>query len=408
MQPYSKFLINTVKLLILSAVTGIVTGIVCIIFGRVLILIGDFRDAHFLQLIPFLGIAGYAIASVYLKWGGESIKGMALVFETEWNKTKRIPRRTIPIIIVSTWLTHLFGGSAGRESVAVQVGADIGSNIGKLSHNLNFSRILLVAGIAAGFAGLFGTPLAAVFFALEVIVAGQINYEALIPATIAAFVAAAVTQAGGLKPEHFSIPAQMTCTPLIYVKLVILALIFSLAGQLFSWSLKKFRTIFKNLLPDSRLRALYVGFFISLSSILLFQGRYSGLGNNLFKAVFDGGTVYPFDWILKLLLTTITLAAGFQGGELMPLFVIGSLLGCVLGAPFGLPPSYCAALGYVAVFAGGTNTFLAPLMLGCEVFGYEYMFVFFLVCGISRVLNRNRSIYGSQKHVIWDPGRIQK
>jgi Chloride channel protein EriC len=407
MTPHSRFFIQTSKLLILSAATGILTGTVCIIFGQVLFAVGRFRDAHYFELIPFLGFAGYAITSMYLRWGRESVMGMALIFETEWNKHKRIPRRTIPLIIISTWLTHLFGGSAGRESAAVQVGADIGYNLGKASHNLKFSRILLVAGIAAGFSGLFGTPLAAVFFALEVIVSGQLNYEALVPATIAALTASLVAHAGGLKTESFPLTVNITYTPLTYIKLIVLALIFSLAGQLFSWSLNKFRTIFTNLLADIRLRALYVGFFISLASIVLFQGRYSGLGDNLTDAVFNGGTVYAFDWILKLLLTAITLAAGFQGGELMPLFTIGSLLGFILGTPFGLPPTFCAALGYAAIFASATNTFLAPFVLGCEVFGYNYMFVFFLVCGISRILNRKRSIYGLQKHVVWDPGNIQ-
>ncbi|HAH62565.1 MAG TPA: voltage-gated chloride channel protein [Treponema sp.] len=408
MKPYLKFLISRAELLILSALTGVLTGIACIVFGRVLILAGDFRNSHFFQLVPFLGVAGFAIAAVYRKWGGESIKGMTLVFETEWNRKKRIPRRTIPLIIVSTWLTHLFGGSAGRESVGVQVGADIGFNLGRQVHNLQFSRTLLMAGIAAGFSGLFGTPLAAVFFALEVIVAGVLNYEALIPATVAALAASAVAQAGGLKPERFPLAVQLSYTPVTYVKLVVLALIFSLVGQLFSWSLKKFRGIFQNLLDDTRLRTLYAGFFISLSSILLFQGRYSGLGDNLVEAAFDGGTIYAFDWILKLLLTVITLSAGFQGGELMPLFAIGAPLGFILGAPLGLPPTFCAALGYVAVFAGATNTFLCPFILGCEVFGYDYMFVFFLVCGISRIMNGNRSIYVYQKHVVWDPGSILK
>jgi H+/Cl- antiporter ClcA len=407
MRPYPKFILNTVQMLVLSALTGILAGGVCTIFGRVLFAIGDFRDAHYLQLFPFLCFAGYAIGTVYTNWGGECIRGMALVFETEWDKAKRIPRRAIPVIIGATWLTHLFGGSAGRESVAVQVGADIGFNLGRIFHNARLSRTLLVAGIAAGFAGLFGTPIAAVFFALEVIVAGQLDYEALVPAITAALTAAEVARAGGLIPEHFALAVSVSYTPVFYVKIVLLAFIFSLTGQLFSWSLGRCKCSFEKKFPDLRYRAFYAGIVISIASFLLFRGRYAGLGSHLTEAVFSGGTIYPYDWILKLVLTVITLSAGFQGGELMPLFVIGSLLGSVLSAPFGMPVAFCAALGYVAVFAGATNTFLAPVAIGCEVFGSNYLFVFFIVCAIARVMNGNRSIYACQKRIIWDPGKLK-
>lgn len=391
-------ILNIAKILLLSALVGIIVGMITASYGRILLVITDFRYAHELYLLPFLGIVGVFITTLYIRWGGESIRGMTLIFEAEFGERKDIPVRMIPIVLISTWTTHLFGGSAGREGVAVQIGGTIGFRTGKLVKDLNAARILLIAGMAAGFAGLFRTPLAAVFFALEVLVAGELSYEALVPTIVASFAASIVSGLCGLGKEWIPLTTHITLSPIVAMKLVLLALAFGLAGQLFSSSINKLRAWVPKVFPNPRKRILYCGIILSALLILCNKGRYTGLGLNLSEMVYRGtGHIYWFDWFLKLFFTVITLSAGFQGGELTPLFCIGSTLGAVLAIPLGLPVTFCAALGYAAVFGSATNTLLAPVIIACEVFGFQYMPFFFIVCALAYAFNGNHTIYPRQK-----------
>lgn len=316
MENKSQTIVLSLKYVLLAILTGVLVGIIDAVFGRGLLAISDFRTVHYLYLIPFLPFAGLLITWLYHHFSETSLKGMTLVFETGQKKREDIPLLLIPLVMSGTWITHLFGGSAGREGVAVQIGAALSHALGRRFHLPKDSRIMLITGMAAGFGGLFQTPLAAVFFSMEVIVAGKIQYEALLPALIL---------------------------------------------------------------------------------FLLYNGRYSGLGTNLISAAFSGGTIYSYDWILKLLLTILTLAIGYQGGEVTPLFSIGASLGIVLGRILSISPVHCAALGYAAVFAGATNTLLAPVLIGLEVFGANDMVPFLIVCIFAYLVNGNKSIYGAQE-----------
>jgi H+/Cl- antiporter ClcA len=399
MNCFIKRKLHVLLLFLLSAVVGLFAGSICALFGRVLLLITSFRYNHPFQLIPFLAFGGYAIVFMYQKWGKNSMRGMSLVFAAEFGEEKTIPARMIPFSIIATWITHLFGGSAGREGVAVQIGSTIGFRIGKLFNDYRISRILLIAGIAGGFGGLFRTPLAAVFFSLEVLIAGRLTYEALVPSVIAAATASLVSGFLGIVPETVVLTASVQFTPVITFKIIVLAFLFGIAGQIFAVSINSLRAGFPKFIPDARIRVLAVGASVSIFSLLLFKGRYSGLGLNLSKEVFTGGTVYPWDWIVKMAFTVVCLSSGFQGGELTPLFVIGSTLGMTLAPFMGLPPTFCAALGYAAVFSSATNTFLTPVTIACEIFGFTYMPFFFLVCAIAYAFNGHRSIYCNQKLV---------
>lgn len=378
---------------------GLVVGSIDAVFGRILLGITDFRDAHPMQLIPFLALSGVFIAFCYLKFGGKSSKGMNLIFEVGHGEEEVIPIRLIPFIISGTWITHLFGGSAGREGVAVQIGATFSHWAGKKIPLKNSSHIFLVTGMAAGFAGLFQTPLAAVFFAMEVLVAGALEYQALLPAVTAAFTASMTSHFLGLEKFSFALTAEMNLNLPDMGKLILAGILFGIVGGAFAWTLKYIKAKLARIWSQPVIRIFYMGLIISMLLLLLYQGRYAGLGTNLIHTSFFGGEIYSFDWILKFMLTIMTLAAGFQGGEVTPLFAIGASLGAVAGPVMGIPPELAAALGYAGVFGSASNTFLAPVLIGAEVFGFAYFPHFFIVCAFAYLFNLNKSIYSLQK--IW-------
>ncbi len=304
------------KTLVLIAVvvpTGIAVGAVDAVFGRVLLYLVAVRDAHTAWFLPFLGLIGALMAWAYKRYGAGCENGMGMVFEAGHAEREAIPLRLVPFVICATWLTHLFGGSAGREGVAVQLGA---------------------------------APEWSAELALE---------------------------------------------------LAALGIVFGLTGAAFAFCLKRAKKLAQNRLKDPVLRALVMGVALSAVLYLLYRGRYCGLGTNLINASLAGEPIYAWDWALKLALTVLTLSAGFQGGEVTPLFSIGASLGAALAGLLGLPAAFCAALGYAAVFGSATNTLLAPALIGAEVFGWAAAPHFFAVCALACAVNGGRSIYSGQK-----------
>ena len=398
MENKSQTIVLSLKYVLLAILTGVLVGIIDAVFGRGLLAISDFRTDHYLYLIPFLPFAGLLITWLYHHFSETSLKGMTLVFETGQKKREDIPLLLIPLVMSGTWITHLFGGSAGREGVAVQIGAALSHALGRRFHLPKDSRVMLIAGMAAGFGGLFQTPLAAVFFSMEVIFAGKIQYEALLPALIASYISAYTSHTLGL--EKFYVPLKDTLEISdagMAVRLIVLGIIFGLTGRLFSFLLAKSKKFFGEKIKNPYFRIGVISIPLALILFLLYNGRYSGLGTNLISAAFSGRTIYSYDWILKLLLTILTLAIGYQGGEVTPLFSIGASLGIVLGRILSISPVHCAALGYAAVFAGAANTLLAPVLIGLEVFGANNMVPFLIVCIFAYLVNGNKSIYGAQE-----------
>lgn len=388
---------NCFILTLISIFVGLVIGAIDTLFGRVLLAIGDIRNANLLYFIPFLAVAGLLIVFCYTKFGGKSSKGMGQIFAVAHGEDNEIPMMLVPLVMCGTWITHLCGGSAGREGVAVQIGATVSHWIGSKLKIENAAQIMLTTGMAAGFAGLFGTPMAAVAFALEVIHVGKIKYNAILPAVFAAFTAAATSAYLGLEKFEVLINESHKIEPALFGKLVVLGIAFGLAGLLFTELLKYFKGKFASLIPSSYKRIAYIGIALSIVLYFLYSGRYCGLGTNLISAGLMGQEIFAWDWLLKLVFTVITLAAGFQGGEVTPLFSIGVSLGAVLATLLGMPVQFAAALGYIAVFGSATNTFWAPVMIGIEVFGGANAASYFIVCAVAFAINRNKSIYGAQK-----------
>lgn len=393
---YSYFLY--LKLIAVAVIIGFIVGVTDTIFGRELLLIGDIRKEYLYCLVPFIALAGLLIVFIYRKFAGKTGKGMGLIFEIGHKTEEEIPLRLIPVVTVATWITHLFGGSAGREGVAVQLGATLSHRFNKYFNFPDKSKVFLVTGMAAGFGGLFQTPIAALFFALEVLTLGNLQLYALLPAIVAVFTASWTSSFLGLEKFTHIVNTNLSITPMTFVKFAILGIIFGIAGNLFVYLQNFLKKFISEKIKNPYYRIFSIGIFLGIILLMLHEGRYTGLGTNLIENSFSGKQIYVYDWILKLLLTTLTLAAGFQGGEVTPLFSIGASLGIVIAFFFGLPIEFAAAAGYISVFGSATNTLLAPIFIGGEVFGFNNLPFFVIIVIFAYLVNRKISTYGLQKN----------
>ncbi len=376
----------------IALLLGCLAGIITSFFGNMLLWIGEIRGIFLPYLLPLLALAGFGIVFAYQKWGKEAKAGMGLVFEAAQGQDKKIPLVLLPLIMTTTWTSHLFGASVGREGVAVQLGAAIAQFLEKWTATSIERSLLIKMGMAAGFAGLFQTPLAASVFAIEVLAVGRYAWKNLPPLLLTACTASWTSHWLGLEKFQYILSGveQSSLIPLI-----LLGLTFGSIGNLFAYSLEFAKKQADSWLPNPYIRMVIMG--IALSALLFFlQGRYSGLGTNLIEASLAGETVYWYDWLAKLLLTILCLTAGFQGGEVTPLFAIGASSGAVMAGLLDLPIPLATGLGYTAVFASATNTFLSPLLIAYEVFGAQDLPAFALVIGIAYFLNRKATIYGKQ------------
>lgn len=396
-------LVRALFFLSFSIVTGLIVGVVDVLFSKGLILAANLREEYFDKLIVFLPFVGVLMIFLYKRYGKGSIKGMGYVFEAAHMENVIIPKRLIPFSIVSTWATHLFGGSAGREGVAVQIGATVANTIKsyvekKIKLNIyDLKKILISTGISAGFSGLFGTPFAATIFSLEILNMGVVEYRALFPAFLAAYTAFGVSEYFEMKHFHFLIEEFPKRDIRDTTMFLISTFIFAIAGYCFAFFLKKFKKNKYMVDLDPIKKIFFGGIILAFLIWLVYGGRYSGLGTNLIDIAFFKEHLYPYDWILKMFFTIFTLGIGFQGGEVTPIFAIGACLGGILGSMFGVPVEFLAAIGYCAVFASSTNTFLASFLIGVEVFGYNMAGYLFVACATAYLFSGELSIYDGQK-----------
>ncbi|WP_197971894.1 chloride channel protein [Treponema zioleckii] len=388
---------SMILLSILALPLGAIVSLAEVFFGKGLELVTEFRTANPLYFMPFLAIAGLVIVFMFEKFGlnGKCRKGMGLVFDAAEDKNS-IPLRLAPLMMIGSWLTHLCGGSAGREGVAVQIGASITDQLGARLKLENCRDTFIIIGMAAGFAGLFQTPFAACFFAIEVLVAGEMKYKSLFPAVIASFTSYFIAHYFGLRNFSIKYLPVVGIDQILILKLIALGFIFGFAGTLFAEGLKYTKKFLSHVAPNRYVRAVSAGVILSAFFILL-DGKYSGFGTNLTIAALNNQEVFWYDWILKMLFTIFTLSAGFMGGELTPIFSIGANLGAIVAPFFGLDSVFVAALGFSAAFGSATNTLFAPIFIGVECFGANYLPYMIVVCGISKVLNFGKSIYSKQK-----------
>lgn len=385
-------------LIIAGFLIGIVVGLVEVVFKYGILFVTQLRIDFFPWILFGLPFAGLFIVYIFKNWASSAKEGIDLVFGIDQKQIDKLPLRIIPSMMLACWLSHLFGASTGRAGVSVQIGAAISHAFGRyFKCSEETTMIFLVAGIAAGFAGLFQAPIAAVFFSMEVLVAGALRYKAMGCTIVSAFVSSYVNDFCGLKRNIYSFNLIVNMDLFFMFKLVFLGVLFGLAGGLFAWSLKHFKNWINNMIKDEYLRIFLGSMVLVFLTFFLFQGRYAGSGENIIKEIMAGNSIYFFDFIFKFVLTILTMSLGFKGGEVTPLFAIGASFGFVLASFFDMPVVLVASLGYVAVFAGGTNTYLAPIALGLELFGSQYFPLYFIVCSVSYLVNWNQSIYLLQK-----------
>ena len=384
------------KWLICCTTIGLIVGSICAFFLFSLNWVTQYRNAHS-WVIYGLPFAGFIIALSYKYWGNPSSKGNNLLIEEYLHPQRRIPLVMAPLVLFGTLLTHLFGGSAGREGTAVQIGGAISDQLNRwFDFDKAERRILISIGITAGFAAVFGTPLAGTIFGLEVLLIGKKRYFGILPCLFTAYLANFSCQLWNIPHTHYSIQEAIPVLSLTNTGLSIVAgILFGITAWLFTFISDFFSLQFKRI-KWPLLRPIIGGTVLVLIITLLHGTNYIGLGIPMIQGAFMSQANY-YDFIVKLLLTTFTLSAGFKGGEVTPLFFIGATLGSALSGIIPLPLGLLAAMGFVAVFSGATNTPLACIVMGYELFGIQPILFVGIACISAFLFSGKKGIYIAQK-----------
>lgn len=381
--------------LLICGIVGFFSGCASAFFLLALEKVTQFRLNHS-WIVVFLPIAGLIIGLLYHWYGASAVKGNNLILEAYDEPKKPIPFRMAPLVLVTTLLTHLFGGSAGREGTAVQMGAAIADLMKRFFKLETYKRKkLLVLGISAGFASVFGTPIAGALFALEVNGFKKINFTTVALSFLVAYVAYFTVFLWPVHHTHYSIPDNVNLSLSSLLWTLLASSIFGLTALLFSRNLHFWGKLFKDFISYPPLRPLVGGVILAIIIFIFPVSKYIGLGvPSIVEAFHQANT--PYDFLLKLLLTGFTLGAGFKGGEVTPLFFVGATLGSALSVFIPLPIALLAGMGFVAVFSGATHTPLACTFMGLELFGTTNGIFIAIACIVAYFCSGSKGIYSSQ------------
>ncbi len=385
---------SLLKWVIIAFLTGFIVGGISSLFSHTLTGVTAIREQH-PWIFYCLPVVGLLIVLMYKKIGKED-GGTNQVFSTVRAKDE-VPFRSAPLIFISTALTHLVGGSAGREGAAIQLGGSIGNQLGRwLKLDEADMHVIVMCGMSAAFSALFGTPMAAAIFAMEVVSVGVMYYTALLPCVISALVATNFAATMGINPEAFHVTGVPELTMWTGLKMGVIALGCAGLSTIFCMLLKYAGQFFRKYLKNSYLRVFVVGIVIILLTTLLQTTDYMGAGTNLIEAAIEGGEVNAFAFFWKMILTVLTMKIGFRGGEIVPSFCIGATFGCVFGSISGLSPSLCAAAGMVAVFCGVTNCPITSALIAFELFGFEGAAFYLIAVAVGYAASGYYSLYKDQ------------
>lgn len=386
---------TSVKWVIFAIISGIVVGAVGTLFYFCMAAVTGLRSDH-PRLIWLLPFGGLLIVGAYHVLHDEKDSGTNLVLSSI-HSGDELPIRMAPLIFISTLITHLLGGSAGREGAALQLGGSIGNEIGKLFHfDEKDKHIMTMCGMSAAFSALFGTPMAAAIFSMEVVSVGIMHYSALVPCVIASLIANAIATYSGAEAELFLLSEIPPFTVGTAVKISLLAALCALASILFCILLHQSERFYHKFFSNPYIRIFAGGCIVVLLTLLVGSQTYNGSGIALIEPSMEGNA-RPEMFLLKMLFTAATLGAGFKGGEIVPSFCIGGTFGCLFGNLIGFSPALCTAAGMTAVFCGVTNSPITSLLISFELFGYEGMPYFLLTVAFSYMLSGYYGLYHSQK-----------
>jgi H+/Cl- antiporter ClcA len=396
-------LFDLLRWLPIAAAVGVLAGSASAILLISLEWATDLRNQH-LWLIALLPVAGLAVGLLYWYVGSSVEAGNNLILEEVHDPNQTIPLRMTPLVLLGTIVTHVFGGSAGREGTAIQTGASLADQLSRpLRLKPHDRRILLMMGISAGFASVFGTPLAGAIFGIEVLALGTVAYDAIAPCVVAAFLAEMVTRAWGVHHTVYTVTYAGNKIPAMSVRGLLAAMVagiaFGLMAMLFTETTHAIKHLGQRLIPWAPVRpfvggALVAGIVFSIGTA--HTARFLGLGIPEIVAAFHQ-QLPPYDFAVKSFLTSLTLGTGFKGGEVTPLFFIGATMGNALSHVLPLPASLLAGMGFVAVFAGAANTPIASTLMAVELFGAEVGAFAGIASILSYLFSGHSGIYTAQR-----------
>ena len=386
--------VDVLQWCVYAVVVGVVCGAVAAAFGLLIDAATAARQKYdwLVWLMPF---AGLAIVGMYRLSGITKPMGTNRVLLAV-KQEEGVAIRMAPLIYVSSMLTHLTGGSSGREGAALQIGGSIANFIGrqfKMSH-LDL-RTITMCGMAAGFSGLFGTPLAAGIFAME-IADGSLHYAVLLPCMLSSIVARVTAQAFGIQAASFTVTGLPDLSPRAVLSVLVFGVLCALLSILFVEALHGVDWAYAQYLKNPYVRIFVAGILVAAGTTLLGTRDYNGAGTEVIVRAL-AGEARPEAFLLKILFTALTLEAGFKGGEIVPTFFIGATFGCTIAPLLGLDPCFAAALGMTALFCGVTNCPIASILLSFELFGGQGLVLFALCCSMSYMLSGHYSLYTAQR-----------
>lgn len=386
------------KWLFISGIIGIIVGLLGTAFSYGMRLVTETRETYPIIILG-LPLGGLIIVFLYRCLGMQNDAGTNSVISAVRSEEK-LHIKTAPLIFISTLITHLFGGSAGREGAALQMGGSVGSGIGNILHlNDTDMHIAVMCGMSACFSALFGTPIAATFFSMEVVSVGIMYYSALVPCVFSSLIAVEIAHFLGVESESMTISLIPELTVINASKTIFISIIAAILSIAFCLLLHNTSKYTKKLFPNPYIRIASISIIIIIIQLLTGTQDYMGAGMDVIERTMHGD-VNAEAALLKMLLTALTLGVGFKGGEIVPSFYVGATFGCLAGHMLGISPSMCAAVGMISLFCGVTNSPITSLLLAIELFGMEGIHFILIGIAVSYMLSGYHSLYHSQ-HIMY-------